>query len=141
MRLYAESSAELAWLLGEPRGRKTLELLSNAELIIASDLTLVECDRVLIRAVTLEEIDEAEAARRRATLNLAASHWNVVRLQGEVVSRARRAFPSEPVRTLDTLHLSCALFARSLLPELTVLSLDRRLRSAARILGLPLAPA
>ena len=90
MRLYAESSAVLAWLLGEPRGRETLELLSNAELIIASDLTLVECDRVLIRAVTLEEIDEAEAARRRATLNLAASHWNVLRLQGEVVSRPRR---------------------------------------------------
>jgi hypothetical protein len=30
--------------------------------VIASDLTVLECDRVLIRAVTLKEIREAAAA-------------------------------------------------------------------------------
>ena len=65
MNIYAESSAVLAWLLGEEVGRSVRQVLRRAELVMASDLTLVECDRVLIRAVTLEEIDEATAARLR----------------------------------------------------------------------------
>ena len=74
MNVYAESSAVLAWLLGEEAGRPVRQVLRRAELVMASDLTLVECDRVLIRAVTLEEIDEAAAADRRARLNAAAAH-------------------------------------------------------------------
>ena len=51
MTLYAESSAVLAWLLGEPSGRVVRERLATAAIIIASDLTLIESDRVLQRAV------------------------------------------------------------------------------------------
>jgi hypothetical protein len=40
---------------------------------MASDLVLIECDRVLIRAVTLGEVDEVTAADRRALLNAAAA--------------------------------------------------------------------
>ena len=56
MNIYAESSAVLAWLLGEEAGRRVREVLRQAEIVIASDLTVLECDRVLIRAVTLGEI-------------------------------------------------------------------------------------
>jgi hypothetical protein len=38
-------------------------------LIVASDLALIECDRVLIRAVTLGDIREAVASERRSRLN------------------------------------------------------------------------
>lgn len=62
----------LAWLLGEETDHSVREVLQHAELVIASDLTLIECDRVLIRAVTTVEIDGA--ADRRAHLNAAASH-------------------------------------------------------------------
>ena len=64
MNLYAESSAVLAWLLGEEDGNRVREFLSGAELVTASDLTLIECDRVLLRAVVLGEIDEATASDR-----------------------------------------------------------------------------
>ena len=70
MNVYAESSAVLAWLLGEETGHSVREVIQHAELVIASDLTLVECNRLLIRAVTTREIDEATA---RAHLNAAAS--------------------------------------------------------------------
>ena len=66
MTLYAESSAVLAWLLGEEAGVPIRDLLAHAEHVVASDLTLVESDRVLIRAVVLGELDEATAADRRA---------------------------------------------------------------------------
>jgi predicted nucleic acid-binding protein len=59
MNIYAESSAVLAWLLGEVTSRRVREVLRRADLVMASDLVLIECDRVLIRAVTLGEIDEA----------------------------------------------------------------------------------
>ena len=59
MNIYAESSAVLAWLLGEETGHSVRQVLQHAELVMASDLTLVECDRVLIRATATAEIDEA----------------------------------------------------------------------------------
>jgi uncharacterized protein with PIN domain len=51
VNLYAESSAVLAWLLDEPTAPAVRRLLGEAEVIVASDLTLIECDRVLLRAV------------------------------------------------------------------------------------------
>ena len=63
----------LAWLLGEEAGHRVREVLGGAELVMASDLLLVECDRVLTRAVTLGEVDEATAGDRRAHLNAAAT--------------------------------------------------------------------
>ncbi len=72
MILYAESSAVLAWLLGESAGERVREILASAELVLASDLTLIECDRILSLAVTTNQISEAQAADRRAHLNKAA---------------------------------------------------------------------
>lgn len=140
MTLYAESSAVLAWLLGEDRAPEVRDRLSSAELVIASDLTLVECDRVLIRAATLDELTEAEAAGRRAQLSAAAAHWTVLRLSEGVIDRARQRFPKEPIRTLDALHLASALVAHGVVPDLTILSLDEAVRAHARALGFEVQP-
>jgi predicted nucleic acid-binding protein len=141
VNLYVESSAVLAWLLGEPSGRPVREVLARADLVITSDLTLLECDRVLIRAVTLREISEAHADSRRAHLNAAAAHWNLWRVGAEIVDRARRPFPAEPIRTLDAIHLATALAGRSAVPGLELLTLDKRIRTAAKQLGFQLQPA
>lgn len=140
MTLYAESSAVLAWLLDEESGPRVRDLLAGAEVLVASDLTLIECDRVLIRAAALGDLTEADAADRRAHLTTAAARWNVLRISGEIVDRARQSFPGDPVRTLDAIHLASALVARAAVPRLQVLSLDRRVRASARQLGLPLQP-
>ena len=137
MNIYAESSAVLAWLLGEAAGRRVREVLRHAELVMASDVVLIECDRVLIRAVTLGEIDEAKAADRRAYLNAAASHWHLCRLSLDIVDRARHAFPAEPVRTLDAIHLASALAVRSTVPSTELLSLDDRIRRAGEAARIP----
>ena len=141
MTLYAESSAVLAWLLEEPRAPEILEELAAAHLVIASDLTLVETDRVLIRATALGDLSAADAASRRAELHRAAAHWTVVRLGEEIIDRARRRLPIEPVRTLDALHLASALSARSAVPDVAVLSLDSAVRANARALGFEVRPA
>ena len=127
MNLYAESSAVLAWLLDEPTSPAVRRLLGEAEVIIASDLTLIECDRVLLRAMTLKELTEAEAADRRAHLIAAAAHWQVLRIAAEIVDRARQPFPGDPIRTLDAIHLASLL--------------DARVRQAAKGLGIAVEPA
>jgi len=138
--VYAESSAVLAWLLDEASGTDVREILTASEVVIASDLTLIECDRVLLRATVLGEVTEADAADRRGHLMAAASHWHVLRISPQIVARARQPFPGEPIRTLDALHLASALVARGTLPGLELLSLDERLRRAAPPLGLRVRP-
>ena len=140
MSLYAESSAVLAWLLDEPSAPHVRQRLIAADAVVASDLTLIECDRVLLRAATLGELTEAEAADRRAHLRMAASHWHVLRLGPEIVERARQPFPGEPIRTLDAIHLASALVARSAVAGLELLSLDDRIRKAGRRIGLRVRP-
>lgn len=140
MNLYAESSAVLAWLLDEPSASEVRRLLAEADIIVASDLTLIECDRVLLRAVSQGELTEADAADRRAHLANAAAHWHILRIAAEIVDRARQPFPEEPIRTLDAIHLASALTARAAIAELKLLSLDDRVRKSGKKLGLQLLP-
>ena len=102
--------------------------------------TLVECERVIIRARALEEITEKRAQDCRSRLIEASNHWYVPRVSAEVVERARLPFPHEPVRTLDALHLASALIGRNAITDLAVLSLDERIRSAAKELGFKILP-
>jgi len=140
VNLYAESSAVLAWLLDESSASEVRRLLVDADIIVASDLTLIECDRVLLRAVSQGELTEADAADRRAHLANAAAHWHILRIAAEIVDRARQPFPEEPIRTLDAIHLASALTARAAIAELKLLSLDDRVRKSAKKLGLQLLP-
>jgi predicted nucleic acid-binding protein len=140
VNLYAESSAVLAWLFGEPAGNSVLDLLHDADPVVSSDLTLVECERAMIRMVSIGGMDEAAAADSRARLNASANQWHFWRLDSEIIQRAKKTFPVEPIRTLDALHLASALQARTTLPGLELLSLDDRIRRAGRQLGFRVRP-
>ncbi len=101
---------------------------------------MIECDRVLIRAAMTGAMSEAATAERRGVLARAAAHWVVFDLDSGIVDRARRPFPVEPIRTLDAIHVATAVMARSLVPDLAILSLDDRLRRSAREMGLSVLP-
>ncbi len=140
MRLYAESSAILAWLLGEGAAAGTVESLSKASLVTTSDLTLIEVERGIERARRDGRLDEAGGADARATLNRAGADWSVLEIRGEITERAKRPFPQEPVRTLDAIHLATALAVRETVGPVSVLSLDERIRRSARELGFAVVP-
>jgi predicted nucleic acid-binding protein len=141
MNVYAESSAVLAWLLREPLAPRLQEILEGAEFVAASDLTLVECERVLIRAETTGQLSPFEAGQRRALLEATSLRWTLLKVEGGILERARRRFPQEPVRALDSLHLASALAARSTLADLALLSLDSRVRENGAALGFEVVPA
>jgi predicted nucleic acid-binding protein len=140
LNLYAESSALLAWLMGESSGEQVRRILSRSQLVISSELTLIECDRVLIRAAAAGHISEADGADRQALLKSVSAHWNFLRLEDETIERARRPFPREPIRTLDAIHIASALFAQSAVRSLAILSLDERIRACTGALGFTVLP-
>ncbi|MEP6495415.1 MAG: type II toxin-antitoxin system VapC family toxin [bacterium] len=138
--VYAESSAILSWLLGEAGQQAVLDELSNADQVVTSTLTVIECSRALARARQSGRLKPAEELAGLHLLDEAAASWNVLDISDRVAERARGAFPHEPVRTLDALHLAtAAVFAEALGP-LRVLSLDDRVRNNAGALGMALAP-
>ncbi len=139
MILYAESSAILAWLLGEPSQQQTLKCLRNAEHVYTSALTGVECARGLGRACAGGRISAVEELAALRLLDNALASWHVYDLGDDVLARARVGFSVEPVRTLDALHLATAEILRSVLGELTILSFDERVRENARAMRFTLA--
>ena len=140
MILYAETSAALAWLLGEADAQEVGRVLALADSIVASELSWIEVDRLLLRYEAAGKLERAQAARLRKRFGATAASWEVLALGSDVLTRARGRFPAEPVRTLDAIHLSSALVCREAERSLEFLSLDRRCRANARELGFHVLP-
>lgn len=138
MIIYAESSAVLAWLLGEPVAGPVRRTLAAAGRVISSSLTSVECARGLARARSAGRIASRDELAALRLLDVAEANWDVYQLTERVLARARARLPVEPVRTLDALHLATAALAREALGPVSLLSLDERVRANAAGLGLDL---
>ena len=141
MNLYAETSAVLSWLLDEDRGDSARSQLTAATAVSTSDLTLIECDRTLRRAAATGRLTADESSQMQAVIDTASAHWTLHGMDAEIVHRSRRAFPREPIRALDAVHLATALAVRNLFPDVRVLSFDDRIRSNAAALGFNVVPS
>lgn len=140
MIVYAESSAILTWLLGEPRDDAVRHLLAGAERVVASTLTVLECARGLARGVTTGRLGVGDELAALQLLDRASASWMTLDMTGRVLDRARARFANEPVRTLDALHLSTATLFHEAHGSLTMVSLDQRIRDNAGALGMGVAP-
>lgn len=141
MIVYAESSAVLAWLLGEPSQALVRRALRDAERVVSSSLTALECARGLARARNAQRLRAAEELAALRLLDIAQSNWDVHEVTSTIVTRARATFPSEPVRTLDAIHLATAVRLSEALGAVQVLSFDERVRTNSRQLGLAVIPS
>jgi predicted nucleic acid-binding protein len=138
--VYLETSALLAWLLGEPEAEVVRQTVDATPVVLTSRLTLVEAARGLLRAEHERRISAAGRHALTGILAAAVATWFRLALADTICERAERAFPVEPVRTLDALHLASALIALELYPDLVVLTFDERVMANARGLGLPVLP-
>jgi len=89
MIVYAESSAVMAWLLGERGWVEAAQMLQEAEGIASSALTLLECSRALLRAWQTKQIDSKARHRLQALLDTRVERWSLVAMEDRVLSRAR----------------------------------------------------
>jgi uncharacterized protein with PIN domain len=140
MRIFAETSAVLTWVFDQARADEVRLALKSADSVITSELTILESERAFVRAEVVRWRSPEDVVLLRSRLYRLMSHWHVMSLQPEALNRARQRFPREPVRTLDALHVASALEARAVLPALSVLSLDARVRDNAAALGFEVLP-
>jgi len=137
--LYLDSSAILAWLFGEAPADEIRNATDAVDVVAVSALALVESERAIHRAVAQRLAKEAAAHKLRGLLAREQAQWVTMAVTASVLARARGAFPIEPVRTMDAIHLATALAFTEALPDLKMLALDRRIQKNATALGLALA--
>ena len=140
MILYAESSAVLRWLFNDSLADRVFDDLVQARKVVCSRLTLIECRRAARRALSESRIAEAQLGEVLNVLAQSAARWAVLELTPDVAERAGAAFPLEPVRTLDAIHLASMSVLRESLPDLVVLSTDERVRGNSARLGFEVRP-
>ena len=134
--VYFETSALLAWLLGESRSAEVKKKIDSAEVVVTSALTLVEAERALVRAETGKLLNAGDGEKLRGLLARSKTGWILMEISEDVRARASRFFPAEPLRTLDAVHLATALVFMRVFPELELLSYDERILKNARALGM-----
>lgn len=134
--LYIETSAVLAWLMGEEEARRVMACVDAAAHVVTSVLATLETERALIRAENEKLLTPAERQKVRGLFHSASSSWSFLGMLPEVIERASRSFPVEPVRSLDAIHLASALELVRVYPDLKVLSLDKKVLANIAPLGL-----
>lgn len=140
MILYAETSAVLSWLFGEPDGTTVGPELASAGAVVASDLTWLECHRSITRLIANGRLKERDAGSLRVLLTRSSARWTRLAIDQPVLERAKQSFPNEPLPALDAIHLASALLTQTGQPDTAILTLDKRIRQAAAGLGLPALP-
>ncbi|HYW33114.1 MAG TPA: type II toxin-antitoxin system VapC family toxin [Gemmatimonas sp.] len=138
--VYVESSAVLAWLLGESTEQSVRRVLDGAERVVTSALTAVECARALARARVTSRITPTEELAAVQLLHQAEQSWDVHALTDRVLARARMPMLADPVRTRDALHVATMEALRESIGPITVLSLDERVRACATMSGFVVEP-
>lgn len=138
--VYAESSAVLRWLLGDPEGPAVKAALAAAPSVVTSSLTGVEVSRTLRRGLQVGKLSSTQEATARGAYEAAARHWKVRVCDEDVLTRAAGPFPVEPVRTLDAIHLATALVHMRDVGPLEVITTDARIRDNAVAFGMVVRP-
>jgi predicted nucleic acid-binding protein len=130
---YIESSALLAALL---EGDATaLDELRIAGQRVTSALTFAEASRALIRARAAGRITPADERAALRALQTFERRCAVIAVTDEVLTRAGRPFPIEPIRTLDAIHLATAELLGETPQLVTLITRDDRVRENGRALG------
>ena len=126
--LYADTSALVKLVVREAESDALETEVARWDRIAASDIVSIELSRAAARA---RSEGRADAADGRVVLELLAA-LSIVPMTDEVRALAATMEPVE-LRTLDAIHLSCAL---ALGDELAgILTYDHRMADAARSRG------
>lgn len=138
LTVYAETSAVLRVML---EGDRTLgEVFASASRLVTSTLTFVEADRGLRRARAGRRLDSRRFIKGERWLARLARACHAMPLTDDVLDRARRDYPVEPVRTLDALHLASIRLWDEMLGSIMVASTDERVRANVTAWGFTVVP-
>jgi predicted nucleic acid-binding protein len=103
--------------------------------LVTSALTLAEAGRALIRARAAGRLTPAEEQAAVRALRTFERRCFILDVDRAVLTRVRRPFPVEPLRTLDAVHLATAELLGEAPQIVTIVTRDVRVRDNARALG------
>jgi predicted nucleic acid-binding protein len=127
-----ESSALVAALLEHDTA--ALKLPAGTQLV-TSALTLAEAARAIIRARATGRLTPAQEQAAVRALRTFERRCFILDVDRAVLTRVRRPFPIEPLRTLDAVHLATTELLGEAPQLVTVVTRDVRVRDNARALG------
>ena len=134
---YIESSALVAAIV--ERDADAAAQISEIGQRATSALTLAEATRAVIRARVTGRLTPREERSALRVLHRFEQRCLALAVSREILERAARPFPVEPVRTLDAIHLA-TLESLGETPQLvTVVTRDARVARNARALGYAVA--
>lgn len=139
--VFVESSALVAWVLWEERGREVAGLLRAARKHWLSSLAPTEAHRALRRALAAGVVDARYAKSMHRRVDAFAAACRAIPVDADILERCAGPFAVEPVRTLDAIHLASLERVRRAARDVTIVSLDDRVRANARSMGVTVAPA
>jgi predicted nucleic acid-binding protein len=130
---YIESSALVAAVI--ERDAEAMSQIHEIGCRVASALTFAESSRAVIRARVTRRITPREERAALRELRTVEAQSTVLAVSRDVLTRASKVFPVEPIRTLDAIHLA-TLESLGETPQLvTVITRDERIARNARALG------
>jgi len=130
---YIESSALVAALL--ERDADALKAVRVRRRTVTSALTIAEAARAILRARVAGRltVDQERAAGR--ALHRFERRCFLVAVTDAILTRVRKPFPIEPIRTLDAVHLATTELLGEPPPLVVVATRDVRVRENTTALG------
>jgi predicted nucleic acid-binding protein len=140
--MFWDSSAIVPLLLDEPRAADLIDAFDADPVPIVWWGTTLECQAAMSRAAREKRASRADTTEAAERLRLVRAQAREVAPLEAVRLRAMRLLSAHPLRTADSLQLAAALIWCEEQPSgETFVSLDDRLREAARREGFELVPA
>jgi predicted nucleic acid-binding protein len=136
--LYVESSAFLRASL--ERDVQLEAVIRGFSRFFTSTVTLIEIQRGIARARREHRQSTSDHARSRQAFREFLEVCTVGALTPTVRERAALAFPVEPVRALDAIHLATFLEWADVGGPMVMASCDKHVRENARALGFDVVP-
>ncbi len=130
---YIESSALLSAII--ERDPEAIRAIRRRGHRVTSALTIAESHRAIVRAVRTNRLDAKQTRAATRALRTFAARCDLVAITDEVLARAGRPFPVEPVRTLDAIHLATAEALGEPAALVTIVTRDSGLSENAVALG------
>lgn len=136
MTCYIDSSVVLRFLLTQdPAFNQT----SQYNVVGASELLIIECQRVLDRYRLEDQISDIQLAEVKHNFHKIADGLHIIELSQSIKDRAADSFPTI-IGTLDALHLATLICWQESSPRenFVLLSVDQQMRTCATALGISL---
>jgi predicted nucleic acid-binding protein len=101
----------------------------------ASALTIAEAMRTIVIAQAKGRLSPVEYRATVRWIRRFANRCEIVAIGEEVMERVGRAFPVEPIRTLDAIHLATADLIGESPALISIVTRDARIRQNALAMG------